>query len=186
MGPQPHTAAWYDRLATLQTGYHYPWKSRLGPWNGEAAYLALVREHLRPDADLLDVACGHGDVALEIAPHCRSILGYDRTAPWIALAQRAARERGVTNASFICHDSSLAANDGQARIPAPDASFDLLLCRRGPFHWVADARRVARPDAVLLMLIPNPTPATPWSAMLPAPLAWADADNPLWAIQRTK
>jgi 2-polyprenyl-3-methyl-5-hydroxy-6-metoxy-1,4-benzoquinol methylase len=95
MGPQPHTAPWYDRLATLQTGYHYPWRSWLGPWNGEEAYLALVREHLRPDADLLDVACGHGEVALDLAPRRRSILGYDRTAPWIDLARQAAREQGV-------------------------------------------------------------------------------------------
>jgi SAM-dependent methyltransferase len=181
MGPQPHTGAWYDRLATLQTGYHYPWQSRLGAWNGEAAYLALVREHLSPDADLLDVACGHGDVALDIAPHCRSILGYDRVAPWIDLAPQAAQERGITNATFICRNSSPAANGGQAHIPAPDASFDLLLCRRGPHHWLADARRVARPGAVPLMLSPNPTPATPWSATLPAPLGWADTDNPLWA-----
>jgi ubiquinone/menaquinone biosynthesis C-methylase UbiE len=184
MGPQPHTAAWYDRLASLQTGYHYPWKSRLGAWTGEAAYLALVREHLRPDADVLDVACGHGDVALDLAPHCRSILGYDRTTPWIALAQQTARKRGITNATFVCYNSSPGANGGRAHIPATDTSFDLLLCRRGPHHWIADARRVARPGAVLLMLSPNPTPATPWSATLPAPLGWADADNPLWARER--
>src|SRR5437764_1364321 len=47
MGPQPHSAAWYDRLATLQTGYQYPWQSRLGAWNGEAAYLALERQAAR-------------------------------------------------------------------------------------------------------------------------------------------
>lgn len=26
----PHSPAWYDRLATLQEGYHYPWQSQLG------------------------------------------------------------------------------------------------------------------------------------------------------------
>ena len=61
-------------------GYYYPWRSRLGAWNGEDAYLALVRAHLRPDADLLDVACGHGEVTLDLAPLCRSVLGYDRIA----------------------------------------------------------------------------------------------------------
>lgn len=178
---QPHTAAWYDRLAPLQPGYYYPWRSRPGAWNGEAAYLALVQEHLRPNADVLDIACGHGEVALDLAPRCRSVLGYDRVAPWIERARQAAQEHGVTNATLLCHDSAPPANGGRARLPAPDAAYDLLICRRGPFHWVEDARRVARPGAVLLLLVPNPTPATPWSAWLPGPLGWADRDEPLWA-----
>jgi 2-polyprenyl-3-methyl-5-hydroxy-6-metoxy-1,4-benzoquinol methylase len=124
---QPQTAEWYDRLAMLQDGYFYPWRSQIGAWNGEDEYLALVRQHLRPDADVLDVACGHGAVALEIAPLCRSVLGYDRTAAWIGLAQQAAQERGLTNVTFVCHDSSAAANGGQVRVPAQDATFDLLI-----------------------------------------------------------
>ncbi len=155
---RPQTPEWFDRLTTLQEGYYYPWRSLLGPDNGEERYLALVRAHLHANADVLDVACGHGEDALTVAPLCRSVLGYDRTAPWIALARQAARQHGVTNATFVCHDSSPAANGGRGRLPAPDAAFDLLLCRKGPFHWVEDARRVARPGAILLMLVPNPTP----------------------------
>ena len=34
---QPHTPEWYDRLATLQPGYYYPWRSRPAAWNGEDA-----------------------------------------------------------------------------------------------------------------------------------------------------
>ena len=165
---QPHTPEWYDRLATLQPGYYYPWRSRLGPWNGEDAYLALVRAHLRPDADLLDVACGHGEVALDLAPLCRSVLGYDRIAPWIERAQRTAQERSVANATFVCHDSSPAANGGRARLPAADGSFDLLICRRGPFHWIEDARRVARPGAVLLMMLVSRRSAHPGSRASPS------------------
>ena len=87
----PQTAAWYDRLATLQVGYEYPWRSKVGRWHGEDAYLALVGQHLSPEADVLDVACGHGDVAIEIASQARSVLAYDRTAAWIELGQQAAR-----------------------------------------------------------------------------------------------
>ena len=60
----------------------------------EDAYLALVRQHLRPGLDVLDVACGHGDISVELAPQVRSVLAYDRTAPWIDLGRRAARDRG--------------------------------------------------------------------------------------------
>ena len=39
MGLRPHSNAWYDRLATLQQGYYYPWRSRIAPGNGQEAYV---------------------------------------------------------------------------------------------------------------------------------------------------
>jgi SAM-dependent methyltransferase len=177
----PQTAAWYDRLATLQEGYRYPWRSQIGHWHGEDTYLALVRQHLSPETDVLDVACGHGEVAVQVAPGARLVLAYDRTAAWVELGQQAARERGLMNLTFVCHDSSPEANGGQARLPAPDASFDLLICSKGPFHWVDDARQVARPGAVLLMLVPDATPITLWHGWLPEALRWPVAADPHWA-----
>ncbi|MBI3942498.1 MAG: class I SAM-dependent methyltransferase [Chloroflexi bacterium] len=117
-----HKPEWYERLATLQTGYYYPWRSTIATWYGEDMYRELVRRHLRPEMDVLDVACGHGEMALEIAPQVRSVLAYDRTAAWINLGQDAANRRGILNVSFICYDSSLAANQGGPifrRRPAP-------------------------------------------------------------------
>ncbi len=178
---QGQTAPWYDRLATMQEGYYYPWRSELPPRHGEDTYRELVHEHLHPDADVLDVACGHGPVALEIAPRCRSVLGYDRTDPWIDMAERAARERGIANANFVMHDSSPEANGGSALLPAPDDSFDLLVCSKGPFHWIDDAPRVARPGAVLLMLVPDAEPPTPWVELLPDPFRGDEVEDPHWA-----
>lgn len=175
------TAEWYDRLATIQEGYRYPWRSALEPGHGEDAYLDLVRRHMRPDADVLDAACGHGEVAVGIAPHVRSVLGYDRTTPWVELARGAARERGLTNAAFALHDSSPEANGGRARLPGPDGSFDLLICGKGPFHWIEDAPRAARPGATLLMLVPDATPPTPWRDALPEALRWEEAADERWA-----
>jgi SAM-dependent methyltransferase len=175
------TREWYDGLATLQQGYYYPWRSHLNAYNGEDTYRAMVNQHLHPDIDVLDVACAHGVVALDIAPHCRSILGYDRICAWIELAQRAASVRGLTNATFVCHDSSPDANGGRVCLPAPDASFDLLICSKGPFHWIEDARRVARPGAVLLMLVPDARPLPPWHASLPESMQWTAVADPQWA-----
>ncbi|MCC7367373.1 MAG: methyltransferase domain-containing protein [Chloroflexi bacterium] len=175
------TAVWYDRLATLQEGYQYPWRSMLPDWHGEDAYVELVRQHARPDMDVLDAACGHGDMSLIVASQVRSVLGYDRTAAWIEIAQRAARERAVSNATFVCHDSSAAVNGGRVRLPAADHAFDLLICSKGPFHWIEDARRVARPGAILLMLVPDAVPLTRWHSRLPAALQWEDALDPNWA-----
>ncbi len=178
---RPHSPEWYQRLSTLQEGYIYPWHSNIAAGNGEDAYLALVEQHLGPTQDVLDVACGHGTVALRIAPSCRSVLGYDVVSRYVELAQQAALAQGIQNARFVCYDSSLPANNGQARIPAGENSFDLLICSKGPFHWVEDARRVARPGATLLMLIPDTLPMPPWHHQLPAELQWQVGTDPNWA-----
>jgi SAM-dependent methyltransferase len=172
------TPEWFDRLATLQEGYYYPWRSTLRPLHGEDAYVELVRQHVDSNTDVLDIACGHGEHSLQIAPQARSVLGYDRTAAWVTLAQGHARERGITNARFVCHDSSPAANSGRARLPAEDESFDVLICSKGPLHCIDDARRVARPGAILLMLVPDVVPLTPWHGLLPESLRWQGVPDP--------
>jgi SAM-dependent methyltransferase len=181
MSLPPHSPAWYDRLAEHQEGYDYPWQSSLPPFHGEDLFPVMVRQHLAPQMDVLEAACAHGELSLAIAPHCRSVLAYDRVAPWVNRAQQAAAQRGLTNMEFVCHDSSSEANGGQPRLPAADGAFDLLICSRGPFHWILDARRVARPGAILLMLVPDATPITPWHAHLPEALRWQAAPDPNWA-----
>jgi SAM-dependent methyltransferase len=167
---QPHSPAWYDRLATLQTGYYYPWKSILPPMNGEDIYLELVRQHLFPEVDVLDAGCGHGEVALDFAPYCRSIMAYDRVAAYIQLAEAARQQRGVTNVTYLCADSASEANGGKPRIPAEAAAFDLLISRRGPLNWIEDAKRVARPGAVLIQLNPVRIPFPSWNEEIPEEL----------------
>ena len=98
---RPHSPEWYDRLATLQDGYYYPWKSQVAPSNGEEAYLNIVRRNLSPEKDVLDVACGHGEVALDFAPLCRSLLAYDRVDPYIQIAQKGSRKRNITNVTYF-------------------------------------------------------------------------------------
>lgn len=177
---RPHSTEWYQRLSTLQAGYFYPWRSKIAPGNGEDAYLDLVQQHLGPHIDLLDVACGHGALTLQFARQCRSAFGYDLIASYIEMAQAAARAEGIPNAHFACFDSSISTN-GRATIPAEDNSFDLLLCSKGPFHWVEDARRVARPGATLIMLIPDVVPMPPWLGLLPDVLQWQVGSDPNWA-----
>jgi 23S rRNA (guanine745-N1)-methyltransferase len=183
---KPHSPEWYDRLARMQRGYFYPWKVEVAPESGEDTYLRLVREHLmsvgldfppgQPGArDVLDVGCGHGEVALEIAPLARRVVAYDRVSSYVEIGREAARERGVRNVDFVLADSSAAANGGKPRIPSEDGAFDLIISRRGPTHWIEDARRVARPGAVLLQLNPLEGPDPPWSDELPPDLRLAPA-----------
>ncbi|MEJ2711199.1 MAG: class I SAM-dependent methyltransferase [Anaerolineales bacterium] len=168
---KPHSDEWYDRLAQQQEGYYYPWKSKLAPYNGEDLFMEMVEQELlrgEPQAkDVLDVGCGHGEVTLQISPLSNSVLAYDRVASFIELAEKAAEEHGADNVRFLHADSRAG---GDVRIPAEDASFDLLISRRGPLHWLEDARRVARPGAVILQLNPMETPPPEWNTQLPEAL----------------
>ena len=166
---RPHSKEWYLHLATLQTGYYYPWKSTLPPRNGEDVYLEMVRELLSPQKDALDAGCGHGELTLSLAPFCRSLIAYDRVPAYIALAEQTAGEQNISNVRFILWDSSEDVQ-GRASIPAEDHSLDVLLSRRGPLNWIEDARRVGRPGAVLLQLNPMEVAPPSWNDELPEPL----------------
>ena len=150
MSLRPHSPDWYDRLAILQDGYYYHWISILSPNNGEDAYLTLLNQHLNTDLDALDVGCGHGEVAISIVSKCRTILAYDRVERYIQIAQSTAKNQGLSNIIFQCADSSAEKNAGRVHIPAEDNVFDLHISRRGPLHWLDDARRVARLGAVII------------------------------------
>ncbi|HJN50513.1 MAG: class I SAM-dependent methyltransferase [Pseudomonadales bacterium] len=161
-----HSRAWYDALAKVQKGYYYPWKSEVAPGNGEDAYLAMVREHLTPDSDVLEVGCGHGEVALQLAPLCRSIIAYDRVEDYIEIAKKNAADRNIRNVTFLCYDGRDPAS-GEIRLPVEDRSIDMITVRRGPHYWIEDAPRIARPAAVLIQLDPMEEPIPAWSSKLP-------------------
>ena len=164
---RPQSKEWYDLLASRQSGYHYPWRSRIDARNGEAAYTSLVTEHLTPQLDVIDCGCGHGADALWVASEVRSVVGFDRVGPYLELAERTRLEQGLANVRFVLADSSAAANSGTARLPVPDQSIDLFLSRRGPRNWVADARRAGRPSAVLIQLNPVAGDPPTWNEELP-------------------
>ena len=184
MGLRPHSREWYDRLATQGKGYGSTTENvNVDPYGGEEIYLKLVREHLSQTKDVLDAGCGHGDVPIELAPLCRTITGYDRVKGFIDLARENARKHQVANATFICADSAAASNNGHPRIPVEDNSIDLIMSRRGPVSWIADAKRVVRSGGALIQLcMLGRTPVPAWNARLPEPLQtqgkWANSHLP--------
>src|SRR5260221_8121631 len=134
MSLKPHSAGWYDRLSTLQSGYYYPWNSNLPSLNGEDVFLSLLNGIISPTKHILEVGCGHGELALQLAASCQTIVAYDRVPAYIRLAQASADQQTISNVTFICADSSIAAN-GQAHIPPGQHVFDDIYSRRGPLHW---------------------------------------------------
>ena len=171
---RPEWIAQFEHLAESHGGFVYPWRSHLPAENGETAYTALVEDHLSPDLDVLEPGCGHGADALRFAPQVRHYRGYDAVEGFIRTAREAARLRGRRNAEFVLADTSPKRNGGQVRLPADASSVDLFISRRGPTHWILDARRAARPGAVLLQLNPMGGDPPEWARSLPDGLGLPD------------
>jgi SAM-dependent methyltransferase len=163
-----------ETLAARQGGYFYPWRSALGDGNGEDAYTRLVEAHLSEEKVVLDAGCGHGTDMLAFAPKVRRFIGYDAVESFITIARRRAAESGLANVELALCNSSPRHNGGAARIPAAEHSLDLIISRRGPTNWIADARRACRRGARLIQLNPLPSPEAAWKGELPKALRMAE------------
>jgi SAM-dependent methyltransferase len=110
---------------------HYV-RGRLPYAPGLAAALAEAVE-LDATARLLDVGCGPGVIALDLAHRFAEVVGLDPDAGMLREAERLASERGVHNATWVkMRAEELPAGLGQFRVITFGASF----------HWM-DRPRVA-------------------------------------------
>ncbi len=64
--------------------------------------LALVK----PGDQVIDIACGHGTLSLQMARKARSVTGIDLSGAAIAAARRTARQQGIDNVSFVKADAA--------------------------------------------------------------------------------
>jgi cyclopropane fatty-acyl-phospholipid synthase-like methyltransferase len=94
---------------------------------------------------VLDVGCGTGEHTLMAAVRGLEAVGVDTTATAIAIAERKARERGIT-ARFLVHDA--------LHLPVLGEQFDTALdC--GLFHVFGDEDRRAFVDSLSAVVRPG-------------------------------
>lgn len=106
----------------------------------------LAERGVAPDAPGLDVGCGHGWYAAEMARAGFTMSGFDRAADQIAEARRHAASCGV--------HVDLAVLDA-ARLPYPDDSFDFAYSINVLHHIVSPADRAAAFSEILRTLKPG-------------------------------
>lgn len=152
-----HIAPRYDAFTRLFSfGMDARWKETLMQWFAERAPSA---------AQVLDVACGTGDLAMraaELRPQA-SVLGVDAAEGMIARARARLGSRHSTDIRFEVGDLT--------RLALPDESFDVILAgyalRNVPEYEAAlgELHRVLRPGGVLLTLDFYRPSFAPWRAL---------------------
>ncbi len=112
--------------------------------------VSRVREILeRPDARVLDICCGTGDLVLALAKTGRPVLGSDFCHPMLIAAHEKIERRKAPAALF---------ESDALRLPLRDASLDLLTVAFGfrnlanYENGLAEVRRVLRPGGMAAIL----------------------------------
>jgi SAM-dependent methyltransferase len=127
----------FEKQTAIFGGEHSPFARRP---HSPLAWL----EPLDPDMIVLDVACGAGHVAEQVAPHVRQVVGIDLTPSLLELGAERLSEAGITNV--------LLQEGNAAELPFLDASFDLVVCRGAMHHFlhperpITEMARVCRPE----------------------------------------
>lgn len=110
---------------------------RAGPDLEALVGLAGVTGHER----VLDVGCGAGHTALQMAPHVARVDALDLTTPMLEQVARLAAERGLDNVHPRLGDAEA--------IPFPDEQFEVVTCRLCAHHFQRPGRAVSEMFRVL-------------------------------------
>lgn len=129
-----------------QNAYREKYKRQHPNWrtSGEV-FEALTRQHLTPNAHVLDIGCGRGGVMELFWQEVRLSIGLDPDL--ISLRERRATFPAV--------------NGWGEALPLPEATFEVVIAMwvlehlRRPESTLAEVRRVLKPGGHLLFITPN-------------------------------
>jgi ubiquinone/menaquinone biosynthesis C-methylase UbiE len=105
--------------------------------------------HPGPDDTALDVACGPGLLACELAQYARHAIGVDLTPAMLEQARKTQEERGLSNVSWEQGDVTA--------LPYGDGTLEVVTCRFAFHHFpeplavLREMRRVCRPGGRIVI-----------------------------------
>lgn len=186
----------------LRAGLHGMWASVAPGWAEHADFVdarsaelaAAMLDHAAPRSTdrLLELACGAGGLGLAAADRAGEVVLSDVAEPMTAIAAERARARGLANVGVRVLDLEA--------IDAPDASFDVVLCREGlqfatdHGRAAAEIARILRPGGRAALATWGPRERNPWLGLVldaaseqmghpvpppgvPGPFSLSDADE---------
>lgn len=130
------------------------WDARVASWADVCAGPAFQRFRDRVlteaaparDADVVDIGCGTGLLALAFAPRVRRVWALDVSPGMVADIGRRAEDAGIDNLIPLCADARV--------LPLPDESIDLAVSSYA-LHHVDEAGKQASLDEVYRVLRPG-------------------------------
>ncbi|ORV57655.1 SAM-dependent methyltransferase [Mycobacterium europaeum] len=125
------------------------------PWNiGEPQpELAALVAAGKFRSDVLDAGCGVAELSLALAAQGYTVVGVELTPTAVAAATKAARERGLTTASFEQADiTSFGGHDGRFSTVVDSTLFHSLPVE-GRDGYLSSIHRAAAPGASLFVLV---------------------------------
>lgn len=122
----------YDKVAKKFGGYAYgsnkpKYISECPNGNPEEVFKTKLLSLAGKDKKALDIGCGDGKFAFEIAQNFQHIQGIDNSAELIKVAFSKEKLLKVKNVDFKLENAS--------NISCPDNFFDIAFCRRGPSFY---------------------------------------------------
>lgn len=99
------------------------------PWD----YASVVKRYLSPEAEVLDVGTGGGELMIELSPYFRNALGVDIDPDMVRVADAKAHAARCSNLTFRVDDASLRGICDR---------FDVVVNRQAPYDLPAVSRHV--------------------------------------------
>jgi len=109
-------------------------------------FFSLVKHYANKELKVLDLGCGSGELAIQLAPYFKQITGIDLFEKYLLTAREEARSKRISNLDFIKADAkNLAfAND----------VFDIIYCSRGPLSQnlklISESIRVLKKGGIVI------------------------------------
>ena len=125
------------------------------PWNiGEPQpELAALHRAGKFRSDVLDAGCGYAELSLALAADGYTVVGIDLTSTAIAAATKAAKERGLTNATFVQADITTFTGYDDRFNTVIDSTLFHSLPVEGRDGYLRSVHRAAAPGASYFILV---------------------------------